>query len=51
MKFLKCKLCKGQLELLDNKGIVRRVCCKKCDFNNIENQKEPEIFVIRKRKN
>lgn len=47
MEFLKCKICKGQIEAIWG-GTVKKVRCSECDpFETI--MKLPEIVIIRKR--
>lgn len=49
MKLLKCKICLGEVDLIDDKSITRKVKCHKCGFTNEHEHKETEIVVIRKR--
>lgn len=52
MKLLRCKLCHGEMEIVGNyRAIVKKVKCKKCNFNNIneKEKKEPEVFVIKRK--
>jgi phage FluMu protein Com len=50
MKILKCKFCKGELDLISNsRNSVIKVKCKKCGFANFKEIKEPEIFTIRRK--
>lgn len=49
MKFLKCLICKGEIDLVGNDSLVeRKVKCRKCGYSN-DKDKQPEVFVIRKR--
>ncbi len=49
MKILKCKICNGEIDIIGNeKAVNKKVKCRRCGFSNL-NEKEPEIFVIRKR--
>jgi hypothetical protein len=51
MKFLKCKLCKGEVDIVGGEfAICKKIKCKKCGFTNESSKmKEPEVFIIRKR--
>ncbi len=51
MKLLKCKICRGEVEIVNNhRGINKKIKCTKCGFNNIEEKKKyPEIYVIKKK--
>ena len=50
MKLLRCKFCRGEVDLLnDDRSVNKKVKCSKCDFTNKEETKEPEVFVIRRR--
>lgn len=51
MKILLCVACRGELDVIDNHGIVKIVKCKSCGLTNAESAKlkEPEVLVIRKR--
>jgi hydrogenase maturation factor HypF (carbamoyltransferase family) len=47
-KFLRCKICKGEIELNDNeRTVARKVKCRKCGFSN--ETKGPEVVILRKR--
>jgi len=47
MGFLKCKLCRGEIEIVSqDQRHSKKVKCLDCDFSNQD--KEPEVF-IRKR--
>jgi len=49
MKLLKCKICKGDVDLIGNgHAINRKVKCDKCN-NTERHSKSPEVFVIRKK--
>jgi len=51
MKLLKCKFCAGEIDIIGNeKAISKKIKCRKCGFTNMDEQKFPEILVIRKRK-
>lgn len=51
MKLLRCKICRGEMELINNdRSINRKVKCFKCGFTNANDiSKEPEILIIRKK--
>lgn len=52
MEILKCLICNGELELLDNNKelIIKKIKCTCCGYSNEElKYKEPEIFIIRKK--
>lgn len=51
MKLLKCKFCKGEVDVINNDHSVnKKVKCTRCGFTNVtETRAEPEVFVIRKR--
>ncbi len=49
MKILQCMFCKGELDLIQDKGIQKKVKCNSCGYTNNETPKEPEVFVIRRR--
>lgn len=52
MILLKCKLCRGEVDIVDNERAVnKKVRCRKCGFNNVDapEKKEPEVVIIRKR--
>lgn len=50
MKILKCKICSGEVDLINNDRTVnRKVKCRKCNFSSESEVKTPEIIVIRKR--
>ena len=51
MKLLKCKLCKGEVEIVGSEhSINKKIKCTQCGFNNLDlDKKEPEIFIIRKK--
>lgn len=52
MKLLKCKLCRGEIDIVSGeRSINKKVKCRQCGFSN-ENDfsaKNPEIVIIRKR--
>jgi Zn ribbon nucleic-acid-binding protein len=41
--------CKGELEILLDKGFTKKVKCVSCGFTNSPEPKEPEVVVIRRR--
>lgn len=51
MKLLKCKLCRGEVDLVNSaRGIIKQTKCRRCGFSNEEvSPKGPEIVIIRKR--
>ena len=50
MKILQCMYCKGELEILLDKGFTKKVKCLSCGFtNSAAEPKEPEVVVIRRR--
>lgn len=51
MKFIQCMFCKGELEILPEKGssIRKKVKCTNCGFTNGSEPKEPEVVIIRRR--
>jgi hypothetical protein len=50
MKLLKCKICMGEVDFTtEDRSINRKVKCRKCGFTNDNENKGPEILVIRKR--
>jgi len=54
MKILRCLLCKCELDIInDNRSDKIKVKCRNvnCDFDNLDEQKMPEVYVIKKKKN
>ena len=50
MKLLKCRLCKGEMDVIGNeRSINKKVRCQRCGYGT-EDQKMPEVIVIKKRK-
>jgi hypothetical protein len=53
MKFLICKLCKSEVDLVDNDhSINRKTKCRKCGFGTGEVEKSnsgPEVVIIKRR--
>lgn len=55
MKIFKCKICSGEIDIMDIESHTtdKVVKCRRCGFTNSGNKpevKEPEIFIIRKKK-
>jgi DNA-directed RNA polymerase subunit RPC12/RpoP len=51
MKILKCIICNGEIEIVNNDGsIFKKVKCRKCGFNNLSKKigKYPEIIIRKK---
>lgn len=51
MKFLKCKLCMGECELIGNdRSIFKKIKCTKCGFTNVNDteRKKTEVVIIRR---
>ncbi len=51
MKFLKCKICLGEVDLISNdRASHKKIKCRKCGFSNSEtaNEKITEVFVIKR---
>lgn len=52
MKLLKCKLCRGEVNIIGNERAVnKKIKCSKCGFSN-EKEAEtagPEVVIIRRR--
>lgn len=54
MKLLKCKLCKGEMDIVGGeRSINKKVKCRNCGYSNEhENERKgPEVVIIRKRNN
>ena len=50
MKILKCKICRGEVDIIGHEhSMIKKTKCRKCGFNNQPNDKSPEIIIIRKR--
>ena len=50
MKFLKCKVCGGEVDVVGNERAVhKKIKCRKCGFTNQVETKGPEVVIIRKR--
>ena len=49
MKFLKCILCEGELDVLGEDGHRKITKCRECDHQPTKlRKKEPEVVIIRK---
>ena len=54
MKLLKCKLCRGEVDIINyERSINKHIKCSKCGFSNEKEpeRKGPEVVFIRKRSN
>jgi DNA-directed RNA polymerase subunit RPC12/RpoP len=50
MKFLKCAICKAEIDLLkDDRSSNKKIRCRKCGHTNENEAKGPEIVIIRRR--
>lgn len=50
MKFLKCKICLGEADIIGNERPAnKKIKCRKCGFTNQVEAKGPEVVIIRKR--
>jgi hypothetical protein len=50
MKLLKCKMCKGEVDVIGNdRAVNRKVKCRKCNNTTEPEHKSPEVVIIRKR--
>jgi len=51
MKLLRCKLCSGEIDIINNnRAINKKVKCRKCGFSNLkekEAEKPTEVVVIK----
>jgi hypothetical protein len=49
MKLLKCKLCHGEVDIINNhKSVQKTVKCRKCGFTNQKsNKKSTEVLIIK----
>ncbi len=52
MKLLKCIICGGEVELIDDSGeVLKKTKCQKCGFATGQFEpKTPEVLIIRKKK-
>jgi hypothetical protein len=49
MKFLRCKLCRGEVDIIGkDRAVNKKTKCSKCGFTNVVESKGPEVFIIRK---
>jgi|688.fasta_scaffold2017676_2 hypothetical protein len=51
MKLLKCKLCRGEVDIINNhKGVNKIIKCRKCGYSNnrIKHKKSTEVVIIKK---
>lgn len=50
MKLLRCKLCRGEVDIIGNeKAVQKNIKCRKCGFTNDDQKLVTEIIVIKKR--
>lgn len=52
MELLRCKLCHGEMDIINSeRSVNKKVQCRQCGFNNLETleKRGPEVIVIRKR--
>lgn len=52
MKLLKCKLCRGECDIVSGeRSIYKKIKCRQCGYtNNSESERKgPEVVIIRKR--
>jgi len=50
MKLLRCKICSGEVDVLNNdRSVNRKVKCRKCNHTTEHEHKGPEVVIIRKR--
>lgn len=51
MKLLRCKHCRGEMDIVDGeRSINKKVRCRQCGFNNEEQERKgPEVVIIRRR--
>lgn len=52
MKLLRCKLCRGEMDIVGGeRAINKKVKCRSCGYNNESetDYKQPEVVIIRKR--
>lgn len=53
MKLLRCKNCRGEVDIVGGeRAIHKKIKCRQCGYNNLDEQevRGPEVFVIKKRK-
>lgn len=50
MKLLRCKICDGEVDIIDNEHAVnKKIKCTKCGFNNLVDREKKPIIIMRKR--
>ena len=52
MKLLKCKFCRGEVDIIGSeRSVNKKIKCQQCGFTNANEteQKSPEIIIVRKR--
>lgn len=52
MKLLRCKLCRGEMDIVGGEfAIHKKVKCRQCGYNNETEwpAKSPEVIIIKKR--
>ena len=52
MKFLKCLICQGEIDIIDSSAALdKKVKCRRCGFSNRQENRnpEPEIVIMRRR--
>jgi hypothetical protein len=50
MKLLKCTLCSGEVDIIGGEhSIIKKTKCLKCGFTSGNENKGPEVVIIRKR--
>ena len=49
MKFLKCLLCGGELDVIGALNYEKIVKCRKCNYTSSNSKKEPEITIIKRK--
>lgn len=53
MKLLRCKLCRGEMDIVGNEHAVnKKVKCRNCGYNNLDEpaeKKGPEVIIRPKR--
>lgn len=52
MKFLRCKICMGEVDIIGNEhSINKKIKCRICEYSNSESisNKGTEVIIIRKK--
>lgn len=52
MKLLKCKVCGGEVDIIDNdRAINKKIKCLECGFTNVGDAfaKKPEVVILKRR--